>query len=272
MATTSYKILGQQPATTKVISRAYISNKALTSNLATLTTNAAHGISQVGTIVTVQGVDATFDGTYVIHSIASSTSFTYVKTTANVSSVAVSPTGVATFTPVTSGFTISNKVAQNYVATLTTGSAHGISAGDYIAVTIGDTIYDTLQAQVIAVPTTTTFSYTVTTQTAATTAVTQGAQARTTYSADLDTVPASTQIVASTIYVTNQTTSTQYYRIALRQAGAALANQYLAYDIPVPANSTTTWTTGVSLAATDVITVSASSNLVNIQVTGAEIA
>jgi hypothetical protein len=272
MATTTYKILGQQPAVTKVQTRAFISNKALTSNLATLTTNAAHGISQVGTIVTVQGVDATFDGTYVIHSIASSTSFTYVKTTANVTSAAVSPVGIATFTPVTSGFTISNKVTQNFVATLTTGSAHGITAGEWVAVTIGDTIYDTQQAQVIAVPTTTTFSYVVATQTAASTAVTQGAEGRTSFSADLDTVPASTQAVASTLYVANQTNSTQYYRIALRIAGAALANQYIAYDVPLPADSTTTWTTGISAGATDVITVQASSNLVSFNLTGAEIA
>lgn len=268
----TYQILGQQPATTKVITQAYVSNKALTSNLATLTTNAAHGITQVGTVVTIQGVDTVFDGTYVIHSIPTTTTFTYVKTNANVTSAAVSPVGTATFIPVSGGVTVSNKVIQNNVATITTSTAHGVSVGDYVAVTIGDSVYDTLSTQVLAVPSTTTFQYLVGTLTAATTAVTQGAFARLTYQATLDTVPSATNDIVSTLYVANQTSSTQYFRIALRQAGATLANQWLAFDTPVAPNSTVAWTTGISLAATDVLTVQASSNLVTFTATGARVA
>lgn len=268
---TTYKVLGQQPASTRVQTFAYVSNKALTSNLATLTTAAAHGITQVGTIVTIQGVDTVFDGTYTIHSIGSTTTFSYVKTNANVTSAAVSPNGTATFTPVSSGVLITNKQVQNGVAFIT-ATAHGLSVGDYVAVTIGDTIYDTLQAKVIGVPSANIFCYAAGTVTAASTAVTQGSFGRTTYSADLDTVPAATQAISSTLYVTNQNNKTEYYRIAIRVAGAALTNQFIAYDVPLAANTTVTWTTGISLAATDVITVQASSNLVNFTLTGSEIA
>ena len=216
---TTYKVLGQQPATTKVPVIAYVSNKALTSNLATITTAAAHGITQVGTIVTIVGVDTVFDGTYTIHSIGSATTFSYVKVNANVTSAAVSPNGTATFTPVTNGVLVTNKQVQNGVAFLT-ATSHGLSVGDYVAVTIGDTIYDTLQSRVIGTPTANIFCYQVGTTTAASTAVSQGSFGDTTFQADLDTVPAATQAVASTLYVTNRSSNTEYYRIAIRVAGA----------------------------------------------------
>lgn len=69
-----------------------ISNKSLTSNLATLTTTGAHYMN-VGDWVTIQNVDSTFNGTYKINSIPSATTFTYYKNNANISSAAVSPYG-----------------------------------------------------------------------------------------------------------------------------------------------------------------------------------
>jgi hypothetical protein len=75
------------------ISTATVNNKALTSNVATLTTAAAHNFL-VGDRVTVAGVDATFNGTYALTAVTS-TSFSYAKTNANVTSAAVSPTGTA---------------------------------------------------------------------------------------------------------------------------------------------------------------------------------
>jgi methionine-rich copper-binding protein CopC len=72
-----------------------VSNKALTSNVATLTTTVAHDFI-VGQSVTVSGVDATFNGTYTISALGSSTTFSYSKTATNVTSTAVSPTGLAT--------------------------------------------------------------------------------------------------------------------------------------------------------------------------------
>jgi hypothetical protein len=73
---------------------ATITNKALASNVATLTTSSAHGY-RAGDVVVVSGVDATFNGTYSIIDVPLTTTFTYAKTASNVSSTAVSPTGSA---------------------------------------------------------------------------------------------------------------------------------------------------------------------------------
>jgi hypothetical protein len=74
---------------------ASINNKALTSNVATLTTSSAHGLS-TGMEVTITGVDATFNGTYTITGVPTTTTFTYAKTATDVPSTAVSPVGTAT--------------------------------------------------------------------------------------------------------------------------------------------------------------------------------
>jgi hypothetical protein len=72
---------------------ATVTNKALTANVATLTTSAAHGFA-ANTYVVVAGVDATFNGTFLITSVASTT-FTYAKTAANVASQASAGTATA---------------------------------------------------------------------------------------------------------------------------------------------------------------------------------
>lgn len=64
-----------------------VTTKALSANVATLTTSVAHGFF-VGRKVVVSGVDATFDGTYTITSVPTTTTFTYAKTAADVLSVA----------------------------------------------------------------------------------------------------------------------------------------------------------------------------------------
>lgn len=73
---------------------ATVNNKALTNNIATLTTSSSHTY-RAGDVVVVDGVDATFNGTYSIISVPSGTTFTYAKTASNVASTAVSPTGSA---------------------------------------------------------------------------------------------------------------------------------------------------------------------------------
>jgi N4-gp56 family major capsid protein len=72
-----------------------VTNKALTSNVATLTTAVAHGLG-VGQVVTVSGVDSVFNGTYTITVVGTTTTFSYAKTNADVSSAAA--TGTVTFT------------------------------------------------------------------------------------------------------------------------------------------------------------------------------
>ena len=69
-----------------------IVNKALTTDVATLTTAAAHGLT-VGMTITITSVDATFNGTYRVTTVPTATTFTYAKVASNVTSTAVSPAG-----------------------------------------------------------------------------------------------------------------------------------------------------------------------------------
>ena len=86
------------------------------------------------------------------------------------------------------------------------------------------------------------------------------------------TVPASTSAVVSTITVTNLTGTAATYRIAVRPAGASIANQhYIAYDVTVAASDTTSLTLGLTLATTDVITVFASTANLAFSIFGTEI-
>jgi hypothetical protein len=71
-----------------------VSNKALTDNIATLTTSAAHGFSTNDEVV-VSGVGSPFDGIYIITGTPTPTTFTYAKSASNVGSAAVSPVGEA---------------------------------------------------------------------------------------------------------------------------------------------------------------------------------
>ena len=88
----------------------------------------------------------------------------------------------------------------------------------------------------------------------------------------LYTVPADTQAVVSTITVANLTGVQATYRIAIRPAGETLANKhYIAYDVAVGASDSTTLTMGITLAATDVVTVYSSTNTVAFNLSGMEI-
>lgn len=89
---------------------------------------------------------------------------------------------------------------------------------------------------------------------------------------DIYTVGSGKSAVISTIVVANRATSTATYRIAVRPAGATLeAKHYIAYDITVGLSDSTTLTLGITLAATDVITVYASTANLSFNVFGSEI-
>lgn len=77
---------------TTALNAGSVSNKALTTNVATLTTSAAHGLA-VDDEVWVEGVDSTFNGKYTVTGVPTTTTFTYAKTASNVASTAVSPVG-----------------------------------------------------------------------------------------------------------------------------------------------------------------------------------
>ena len=73
---------------TASINRGTITNKELTSNVATLTTASAHNLT-TGDSIWVEGVDSTFNGQYTVTS-ATTTTFSYTKAATNVASTAVS--------------------------------------------------------------------------------------------------------------------------------------------------------------------------------------
>jgi len=92
----------------------------------------------------------------------------------------------------------------------------------------------------------------------------------------LYTVPSSTtSTVVSTISVCNRDSASAQYRIAIRPAGATLANQhYVVYDASLTGNSTDTITLGITLnytTAGDVITVYSSTANFSFSAFGSEL-
>jgi hypothetical protein len=84
--------------------------------------------------------------------------------------------------------------------------------------------------------------------------------------------PASTQAVASTLTICNQGATLATYRVAVRPAGATVAAQhYIIFDSAVAAYDTVFLTVGVAVAATDVVSVFASTSSVSFSLFGVEI-
>jgi hypothetical protein len=77
-----------------------------------------------------------------------------------------------------------------------------------------------------------------------------------TANADLLTVAAATEAIGSTLTIANTTAAIATARVFARIAGAAAAtSNAILYDVAIPGNSTASFTLGITLAATDVITV-----------------
>jgi hypothetical protein len=166
------------PAYGATSSARQITTAALTSNLVTITLSANHGFTQVGQLVAIQGVGASYDGVYPVYTYPALNTFTYVKTAANIGSASVTPNATAVFNTASAGGNISNNAITNYTAIVTTSAAHGLAIGDLVAVNTGTTGTETSAAVVTSVPTTTLFTYTSATQTVANAAITQGAWAK----------------------------------------------------------------------------------------------
>ena len=98
----------------------------------------------------------------------------------------------------------------------------------------------------------------------------QAAPAATT-DTDLYNVPANNETVVSTLAVANRAATDATFRVAVRPAGAVLANQhYIAYDAPITANDSTFMTIGISLAAGDIVTVRGSTANLSFSLFGQE--
>jgi hypothetical protein len=88
----------------------------------------------------------------------------------------------------------------------------------------------------------------------------------------LYTVPASTSAVVSTLSIANIDASSATFRVAVRPAGVTVANlHYIAYDVPAYGNDTVLLKLGMTLAATDVVSIYASNANLAFCVFGSEI-
>ena len=87
----------------------------------------------------------------------------------------------------------------------------------------------------------------------------------------LYTVPSATSAVVSTLSICNRGVSTTF-RVAVRPAGATLANQhYIVFDNIVNAGDSVFLTLGITLAATDVVTVRAGTADMSFSLFGSEL-
>jgi hypothetical protein len=235
-----------------------VTTAALTSNLVTLTFGSNHGISQVGTLVNVQGVGAVYDGLFPIHSVPGLNQVTYVVTNANIGSASVTPNGSAILNSgVTIGGAISNQAIVNFTAIISTSAAHGLAIGDIVRVNTGTTGIDGTWV-VTSVPSASIFTFTSTTQTLASAAVSQGAfgEAPSVY-----TVPASTQAVVTNVIISNPTAAAISISLTLDQM--AVAKQVI-----IPANQSTFIDMKQVLDAARRIFVLASVPQVDVQISG----
>ena len=89
---------------------------------------------------------------------------------------------------------------------------------------------------------------------------------------DLYTVPGSTSTTISSLMVCNRGSSATF-RVSVSVGGGATANKdYLYYDLAIPANDTFGATLGITLAATDVVRVYASTTDLSFAAFGVEVA
>ena len=89
---------------------------------------------------------------------------------------------------------------------------------------------------------------------------------------DLYTVPGSTSTVASSLVIANRSATATSFRVSVRVAGAGADNkQYLYYDVAIGGNDTFVATLGLTLAATDVVTIYATLATLSFNLFGSEI-
>ena len=125
--TSELGIVGQYEVAISTVT-ATVTNKALTSNVATLTTSSAHTFL-AGDVVVVSGVDVTFNGTFSVTSVPTSTTFTYAKTATNVSST--SSAGTAAVSLRAKYFGIARDHSDGVVKLFTAASTKPTSIVDF---------------------------------------------------------------------------------------------------------------------------------------------
>jgi hypothetical protein len=115
-----------------------VTGAILVSNIATLTTSEAHQFIE-GESVTISGININYNGTYIIVSIDSPTTFSYALTRTNSKA-------------------ITNKQMSSDVASITMGSEHGFVVGENVSVSGLDDTFDGTY-KIVSIPTSTSFTY-----------------------------------------------------------------------------------------------------------------
>ena len=88
----------------------------------------------------------------------------------------------------------------------------------------------------------------------------------------LYTVPASTSAIVSTITACNTTSTADEIRIAVRPAGEAINDKhFIVHTIGMPPFSSYTYTIGITLATTDVVSVFSLDGFISFNIFGTEI-
>jgi hypothetical protein len=139
----TFNITGTPTPTTFTYAVSYataktVSNVLLQANVATITTSAVHGYI-AGDYVTVNASNNVFDGSYVVVSAPTTTTFTYSRTYSTSKDIV-------------------NVALTSNVATITTSIAHGYITGDYITVDASNNTFDGSYV-ITGTPTSTTFTY-----------------------------------------------------------------------------------------------------------------
>jgi hypothetical protein len=259
MALNNYKVLGQQSSGTYELLP--ITNIALTSNIATITTPVNHSI--------VAGdrfdISATTQSILNVRATAASapttTTFTFPRTNTNISSTAQTTAYLYRYSNGL-GKTVTNKVKTGGVVTLTTGAAHGFVAGDWVSVWTNDTGIDG-DFVIYDVPTTTTFRYMFIGTDISTTSITAGTAAVTVQPAiTVYAVPANRSAVCSTLVVANSLTHAAYFTVYIVKSGDSATSPadktIIANRIAVDAGESYNLTMGYTLATGDKVVVRAS--------------
>ncbi len=235
-----------------------VTTAALTSNLVTLTFGSNHGLSQVGTLISVQGVGASYDGLFPVNSFPANNTCTYVVTTSNIGSASVTPNGSAIFnTGVTVGGALSNHAVVNYTAIITTSSAHGLAIGDIVDVNTGNAATEGTYV-VTAVPSSTLFTFTSATQTLASAALTQGSFGK---FPDVYTLASSTNGIVTNAIFANPTANAA-------QVNLTIDNVAVGKQLSVAGNGTTFIDIKQYFATTKKISVSSNIPQIDCQVSG----
>ena len=235
-----------------------VTTAALTSNLVTLTFGSNHGLTQVGTLINVQGVGNAYDGTFPVNSFPANNTATYVVTSGNIGSAAVTPNGSAIFnTGVTVGQTLSNHAVVNFTAIITTSSAHGLAIGDIVEVNTGNAATEGTYV-VTAVPSATLFTFASATQTLASAALTQGAFGK---FPDVYTLAAGTNGIVTNAIFANPTANPA-------QVNLTINNMAVAKQLSVAANASTFLDIKQYFATTQRISISSNIPQIDAMVSG----